>query len=253
MPQHRLLLSAQRGQLGLEADQAGPRLVCLVLDLSKLCPQLSDAGLDPGIRAPLKADGLQRSLLCAQLCLGLVAPVGQDLVGRDGDRPDLLDLTAIFTDVVFPQRGLVEQLAPPLPHGDGVGRKDQRAGPHHGHHLHPDDRLASAARQHNHAAATARAASGVEATRGLLLVGPQRERLAIAGATARGELQLQGLASHIAGEVIDRETRKIIARLEDEEGRPVQSEKMLEIDFRGNQPMKAGDQFGFGRPAVEEE
>ena len=61
------------------------------------------------------------------------------------------------------------------------------------------------------------------------------------------------LAYPSTGEVIDRETRKIVARLEDEEGRPVQSEKMLEIDFRGNQPMKAGDQFGFGRPATEEE
>jgi hypothetical protein len=61
------------------------------------------------------------------------------------------------------------------------------------------------------------------------------------------------LAYPSTGEVIDRETRKIIARLQDEKGRPVQSEKMLEIDFRGNQPMKAGDQFGFGRLAAEEE
>ena len=61
------------------------------------------------------------------------------------------------------------------------------------------------------------------------------------------------LAYPSTGEVIDRETRTIIARLRDEKGRPVQSEKMLEIDFRGNQPMKAGDQFGFGRLAAEEE
>jgi hypothetical protein len=57
------------------------------------------------------------------------------------------------------------------------------------------------------------------------------------------------LAYPSTGEVIDTQTRKIIAVLEDEEGRPVQSEKMLEIDFRGNQPMQAGDQFGFGRLA----
>ena len=37
------------------------------------------------------------------------------------------------------------------------------------------------------------------------------------------------------------------ARLTDEEGRMVQSEKMLEIDFVGDKPIRAGDQFGLGR------
>ena len=49
------------------------------------------------------------------------------------------------------------------------------------------------------------------------------------------------------GDVIDTRTRKIVARLTDEEGRMVQSEKLLEIDFRGDQPIRAGDQFGLGR------
>ncbi len=49
------------------------------------------------------------------------------------------------------------------------------------------------------------------------------------------------------GDVIDTRTRKIIATLTDEEGREVQSEKLLEIDFRGQQPIRAGDQFGIGR------
>ena len=30
-------------------------------------------------------------------------------------------------------------------------------------------------------------------------------------------------------------------------GRDVQSEKMLEIDFHGGTPVRAGDQFGLGR------
>ena len=30
-------------------------------------------------------------------------------------------------------------------------------------------------------------------------------------------------------------------------GRDVQSEKMLEIDFQGTEPLRAGDQFGLGR------
>lgn len=49
------------------------------------------------------------------------------------------------------------------------------------------------------------------------------------------------------GEVIDVRTHKIIAQLRDEKGRKVQSEKMLEILFRGKQPIRAGDQFGIGR------
>jgi len=49
------------------------------------------------------------------------------------------------------------------------------------------------------------------------------------------------------GEVIDAESRKIIATLSDEEGRPVHSEKMMEIDFAGNRVIETGDQFGLGR------
>lgn len=49
------------------------------------------------------------------------------------------------------------------------------------------------------------------------------------------------------GEVIDVASRKIITQLRDEGGREVQSEKLLEIVFSGNQPIRAGDQFGIGR------
>jgi DNA-binding beta-propeller fold protein YncE len=49
------------------------------------------------------------------------------------------------------------------------------------------------------------------------------------------------------GDVIDTRSRKIVATLQDEAGRAVQSEKLLEIDFRDNQPIRAGDQFGIGR------
>jgi DNA-binding beta-propeller fold protein YncE len=49
------------------------------------------------------------------------------------------------------------------------------------------------------------------------------------------------------GEVIDTKSRTIVARLQDEEGREVQSEKLLEIDFRDGHPVAAGDQFGIGR------
>lgn len=55
------------------------------------------------------------------------------------------------------------------------------------------------------------------------------------------------LAYPSTGDVIDTRTRKIIATLTDEQGREVQSEKLLEIDFRGNRPIRTGDQFGIGQ------
>ncbi len=49
------------------------------------------------------------------------------------------------------------------------------------------------------------------------------------------------------GDVIDVATHKIVAALTDEHGAGVQSEKMVEIDFRGDRPIRTGDQFGVGR------
>lgn len=49
------------------------------------------------------------------------------------------------------------------------------------------------------------------------------------------------------GEVIDPKTRKIIARLTDEKGREVHSEKVVEILFEGGAAVVVGDQFGLGR------
>jgi hypothetical protein len=49
------------------------------------------------------------------------------------------------------------------------------------------------------------------------------------------------------GDVIDVKSRKIVAQLKDEAGRPVQSEKLMEIDFQGGEPVRVGDQFGIGR------
>jgi hypothetical protein len=46
------------------------------------------------------------------------------------------------------------------------------------------------------------------------------------------------------GEVIDAATRRVVATLSDEEGRAVQSEKLLEIVFAGGKPVRAADQFG---------
>ena len=49
------------------------------------------------------------------------------------------------------------------------------------------------------------------------------------------------------GEVIDTKTKQIVATLEDETGRAVQSEKVVEVVFSGDKLKRTGDQFGIGR------
>lgn len=48
------------------------------------------------------------------------------------------------------------------------------------------------------------------------------------------------------GDVIEVATHKIVTGLTDENGAAVQSEKMLEIDFRGKEVARVGNQFGIG-------
>jgi len=54
------------------------------------------------------------------------------------------------------------------------------------------------------------------------------------------------------GDVIQVATRKIVAGLTDEKGAAVQSEKMIEIDFHGEEPVHTGDQFGLGRATAKQ-
>lgn len=49
------------------------------------------------------------------------------------------------------------------------------------------------------------------------------------------------------GDVVDTKTREIVARLTDEQGRAVQSEKMIEVHLQGKKAVRLGDQFGIGR------
>ena len=55
------------------------------------------------------------------------------------------------------------------------------------------------------------------------------------------------LAYPSSGDVFDTKTLKLITQLTDEKGQVVQSEKMLEIDFLGNDAILAGNQFGIGQ------
>lgn len=49
-----------------------------------------------------------------------------------------------------------------------------------------------------------------------------------------------------SGDIIDRKTRKIVYTLHDETGVQLQSEKIVEIDFKGGKPIRSNDQFGVG-------
>lgn len=49
------------------------------------------------------------------------------------------------------------------------------------------------------------------------------------------------------GEVVDTKTKKILVALQDEKGREVHSEKLIEIVFKGDTVIATGDQFGLGR------
>ena len=49
------------------------------------------------------------------------------------------------------------------------------------------------------------------------------------------------------GEIVDTRTKRIAHTLADERGLPVASEKVVEVVFSGDQPVRVGDQFGVGR------
>ncbi len=49
------------------------------------------------------------------------------------------------------------------------------------------------------------------------------------------------------GEIIDVKTKKIVATLQDETGRQVQSEKLLDLVIENGKVIRAGNQFGIGR------
>jgi DNA-binding beta-propeller fold protein YncE len=49
------------------------------------------------------------------------------------------------------------------------------------------------------------------------------------------------------GEVIDTRSRRVVTALQDENGREVHSEKLLEIISKDGVPFQSGDQFGVGR------
>jgi DNA-binding beta-propeller fold protein YncE len=55
------------------------------------------------------------------------------------------------------------------------------------------------------------------------------------------------LAYPSTGDVVNVKSKQIVATLQDEHGANAESEKLLEIDFAGAKPIRAGDQFGKGK------
>jgi hypothetical protein len=48
-------------------------------------------------------------------------------------------------------------------------------------------------------------------------------------------------------DVIDAKSRKIVARLKDENGKPASGSKFIEVHFKDGKVVAMGDQFGLGR------
>jgi DNA-binding beta-propeller fold protein YncE len=76
----------------------------------------------------------------------------------------------------------------------------------------------------------------------------QKESIAVREEPGWITFSLDGkLAYPSTGEIIDTATKKLLTALADETGRPVLSEKMLEVHWRGGEMVAVGDQFGVGR------
>ena len=78
---------------------------------------------------------------------------------------------------------------------------------------------------------------------------PPRPTIASNSATPPGSISFSidgRFAYSSTGEIIDAATKKIVATLQDENGRPVQSEKLLELTIADGKVVRAGNQFGVG-------
>ena len=106
---------------------------------------------------------------------GLALPVGEDLVGGDGDGLDLLHVAHVEAHLVLGEAGLVQQFLLPLLHGGAIGGEHQGVGLQAAHAADADDGLARTAGQHQHTCAAFGAAARMEDVHGRLLVGAQAE------------------------------------------------------------------------------
>jgi hypothetical protein len=98
------------------------------------------------------------------------------LVRRKRYGPGVFLLARVLGDVVRMERGLVEDLAPPLFHGCQAGGKHERRLPDEFHRRKADDGFAGAAWKHDHSAAASFRTGPVKRFGRLLLVVTHRKR-----------------------------------------------------------------------------
>ena len=135
----------------------------------------------------------------------LLGPVGDDLVGGQRDRRDRLGVAGVGGDHRLVEVGLVEDLAPPLLDGGGAGGQDEGLVCRAARAARPDDRLARAAGQDDHARAAPDVAPGVERVDGHLLVvaDPERQPRPRRLAEADPERRPLGVAGEVLGRIAD--------------------------------------------------
>ncbi len=117
---------------------------------------------------------------------------GEDLVGGDSDRPDLLDRARVLADFIRCQGRAFEQLVLPLPRCHSVGYQDERCGGADGHGRGTHQRLPGPAGEHHHTAA-----AGPEIFGGELLVRAKLPAVLVQRDQVRCTV-------HVAGQVLRR-------------------------------------------------
>ena len=119
------------------------------------------------------------------------------------------------------------------------GPVKRHACPSHGVGLTPDEREVWVADGHN---------SMVHVFDATVMPPKQTDSMAVRDQPGWITFSMDGRYAYPStGEVFDTKTKKIVATLTDEEKRMVQSEKVVEIVFDGDKPVRNGDQFGIGR------
>ena len=105
--------------------------------------------------------------------------MGQHLIRRDCNGPNVFRRAGVFADLIFSQGRLVEQLVHPLAHGCRVRGEHKCRCTNLGNRRHSNDGFSSATGKHDHSAASVDGATGVKSARGIDLVRPQRKGSAI--------------------------------------------------------------------------
>jgi len=152
---------------------------------------------------------------------------GHHLVGRDGDRPDLLLGPGVLADLLGRQRRPLDQLIAPLPGRHRVGDQDQRRrlGPRHGRRS--DDGFPCSTRENDDTGTAV-----PERGSGLILVRPQLP----AGLV---KINCVRLAVHVTGQILGRPAELQQHLLEVPALTGVHDHRVL-VDPRPHQPLDLG-------------